>query len=104
VRRAVDDDAARFAEVDHAEFAPVEEVRGAEFLAADEGEGLRGRRRAAENDAVDVGVGQRQFAGNKDLFDQKMAAQGFGVVMLDVFGVVPVTHVEFHGGVLRVTS
>ena len=32
VCRSVDDDAAGFAEVDHAEFAPVEEVRRAEFL------------------------------------------------------------------------
>ena len=96
VRGSVENDATRFAEVDHAEFAAVEEVRGAEFLAADEGEGLRGRRGAAEDDAIDVGVSQRQFSGDENLFDQEVAAQGVGIVVLDVFRVMPVTHVQFH--------
>ena len=64
--------------------------------AADEGEGLRGRRGAAEDDAIDVGVSQRQFSGDENLFDQEVAAQGVGIVVLDVFRVMPVTHVQFH--------
>ena len=96
LRLSVDDHATIPAQVDDTQFASIEEIRRAELLAAFQCQCLRGRYCAAENDAVNVRIGQFQFAGDKHLFDKKMAAQRLGVIPLHVFGVMGITDIQFH--------
>ena len=78
-------------EVDDAQFAAVKKIIRAEVLAAFQRLRLRGRDSAAKNNAINVGVNQFQFAGDKDLFNKKMTTEGFGVVTLHIFRVMCVT-------------
>ena len=75
-----------------------------EFLATLQRQRLGGRHRTAEDDTVNVGIHQRKFANDEDVFHQKVAALGRRVVMFDVVGVMPVAHVQFHclSSILRI--
>ena len=96
VRLAVDDDRSRSADVDDAELAPLEERADRELLreVGRETELLAQRHRAADDDAVDLAVGQRKLSGNEDRVDQELAAQARGVERLRVVAVNRLTDVH----------
>jgi len=67
-----------------------------DLLAAAEDQGLAHRHRAAEDEAVDMGVGEAQGLRREQVLDQERLAQAPGVIALEVVGCRPVEHAHRH--------
>ena len=94
---AVHSDGALAADVDDAHLAALEEGVGGQLLAADQLHGLRHRHHAAGDDAVKMGIGEHGLVGREDGFNDVLAAQALGGIVLRVRGGGGLANGQFHG-------